>query len=154
MHTMSTHKLKAAQSDSKDKFYLRFPTKDCSRLQSQRRGGYFNNLQSCAAAYLISDEVAGFIAKDYNDGGLFFFDEDDKKNIRDNVRLEDESSKFQSFVAHLLHLGYDLAISPSKNSRILPWLEAAMQDTNTNVNDDETRLNPMPSVDEDSLDSV
>ena len=70
------------------------------------------------------------------------------------MRSADEDSKFQSFVAHLLHLGYDLAISPSKNSRILPWLEAAMQDTDTNVNanNDVTRLNPMPSVDEDSLD--
>ena len=66
------------------------------------------------------------------------------------MRSADESSKFQSFAAHLLHLGYDLAISPSKNSRILPWLEAAMK--NTNTNDDETRLNPMPPVEMPSVD--
>jgi hypothetical protein len=91
--------------------------------------GHFDNLQSCAAAYFDLTEVADFIASDYHTGGLFFFDEEDKNNRRDNVCGANNARKFQLMAERLLRLGYELAIAPSSNAFIVPWLHATMTET-------------------------
>jgi hypothetical protein len=122
---------KAGQSNPMGSFCLGYPTREGARAKSRQQKGHFDNLQSCAAAYFDLTEVADFIASDYRDGGLVFFEEEDKKNTRDNVRGVNDASKFQSMAAHVLHLGYELAIAPSSNAFIVPWLHAAMTETTT-----------------------
>ena len=63
-------------------------------------------------------EVTDFISSDYRDGGIIFFDEENKKNTRDNVRGAKNASKFQSMAVHLLNLGYELAIATTGVSAV------------------------------------
>jgi hypothetical protein len=93
--------------------------------------GHFENLQSCVAAYFDSTEVVNFIVSNYRDGRLFFFDKEDKRNVIDNVQGTNNTIKFQSMVAHLLHLGYELVIAPSNCTYIIPWLYALVMTKTT-----------------------
>ena len=90
---VAAHKSMAAKTKPKHDFHLHYPTEDCSRSKSRLRKGLFDSLQICAAAYFkpADDELAGFIAKDYGDGGLFFFSEEDKKRVREVMQGEDDS---------------------------------------------------------------
>ena len=156
-HTKFSYRIKVAESNPQlqDKFHLKYPTKDCNRSKSRQREGLFVNLQSCAAAYLDQNnkEVAGFIDKDFGDGGLFFLNEADRKNIRDSLQVAERSCKFQYMAMYLLHLGYDLSILQYKKSCMFPWLEALMQKANVSESNSVSSVNEEP-VDGSSYDDT
>jgi hypothetical protein len=126
---LAAREAEAGQSNPMGSLCLGYPTRDSPQAKSRQQMGHFDNLQSCAAAYFDLTEVADFIASDYRNGGLFFFDEEDKNNRRDNVCGANNARKFQLLAEHLLHLGYELAIAPSSNAFIVPWLHATMTET-------------------------
>jgi hypothetical protein len=66
----------AGQSNPMGSFCLGYPTRDGPRAKSRQQMGHFDNLQSCTAAH-FDLEVDDFIASDYCNGGLFFFDEEE-----------------------------------------------------------------------------
>jgi hypothetical protein len=82
---LAAREAEAGQSNPMGSFCLGYPTRDGPRANLRQQMGHFDNLQSCAAAYFDLTEVADFIASEYRDGGLVFFEEKDNKNIRHNV---------------------------------------------------------------------
>ena len=83
---LATREAKAGQSNQMSSFYLGYPTRDGPRANSWQQMGHFDNLQACVAAYF---DLAG---------ALFFFDEEDKKNIREKMQRANDASKFKSTV--------------------------------------------------------
>ena len=62
-------------------FYLRYPAKASVRATSSTRNGYFDNLcQYVALGFEVgNDEVGGKLAQELDCGGLFLFNEFEKK---------------------------------------------------------------------------
>ena len=75
-------------------------------------GGMFENLQQLVAAgFMPSDDNADEFAKDYAEGGLFFYTPEEKAAIlRTNFSGKLGKRKNFDMVAYLMELGYDLAI--------------------------------------------
>ena len=101
-------------------FYLRYPAKASVRSSSSSRNGHFDNLsQSVALGFeVVNDAAGGKLAEDYDNGGLFMFNEFEMKKI-DESKKEGRTTitlKRIDTIAYLIELAYDLAIiSPLYN---------------------------------------
>jgi hypothetical protein len=73
-------------------------------------------VQYVAVGYDVKCEVASYLNKGHDNGGIFVLDADDADNIKTSMKQNpNELYKFRSFLAYQMELGYDLALAPASN---------------------------------------
>jgi len=113
-------------------FYLRYPAKASVRASSSSRNGYFDNLcQYVALGFEVgNDEIGGKLAQDFEYGGLFLYNEFEKKKIDESNKAGRTTTvlKRNDMIAYLIELAYELAISPLDNISDSPGFESCLID--------------------------
>ena len=74
----------------------------------------------------FGDDVVstGLLSKDYDEGGIFFYSEEEKERIK-NIKFSGKvgEAKYMQMIAYLMELGYDVALSLMDNISGSPGFE-------------------------------
>ena len=123
------HKKGAESNTATSLFYRLFPSDISSRSSKRGVKGSFESLtQVIAAEFDRSNEVATYLDRDVDEGGLLLLADNEKKNIRTSMKNLKcrEITKFHHILAYQVELGYDLAISPDNNVSNSPGFESVL----------------------------
>ena len=123
------HLKKAKAKSATSRFYLRYPTKCSARSASTSRKGYFDNLtQYVALGFAVgNEEVNKVISSDFEEGGIFIYDNVNKRiNATNKAGRNTTALKRIDVIAYLIELVYDLAISPVDNVSENPGFESCL----------------------------
>ena len=109
-------------------FYNLFPSQKSIRSKVTNIEGYFEDLTQYVSAGFDGKQVAesGVFAKDYSEGGIFFYT-DMQKAFIEKAKFRGEKAnilKYSEMVGYLFEVAYDLAICPSNNVSRSPGFEA------------------------------
>ena len=124
------HLKKAKAKQSTSTFYLRYPTKCSARSNSASRKGFFDNLiQFVAIGFLVAnDEIDRKVSLEYEQGGIFLFNENEKKRINASNKAGRNTTALKriDMIAYLIEIAYDIAISPVHNVSDNPGFESCL----------------------------
>ncbi|KAL7536957.1 hypothetical protein ACHAXR_007505 [Thalassiosira sp. AJA248-18] len=119
---------KRAKSDRNDdgsRLYQCYPSIESVRSNNRARKGYWEHLTAYIGASFGDDVVStGLLSKDYDEGGIFFYSEEEKERIN-NTKFSGKvgEAKYMQMIAYLMELGYDVALSLMDNISGSPGFE-------------------------------
>ena len=124
---LRTHKQRAKsdRNDDGSRFYHCYLSSTSARSSNSAKDGLFEYLTAYIGASFVGDDsTAAVFAKDYDEGGIFFYTREEKEAVRrTNFSGKAGNKKFTEVVAYLFELGYDLALSLKNNVSDSPGFE-------------------------------
>ena len=123
-------KKKAKADHATSRFYLLYPTKSSSRSTSSSRRGYFDNLTQFVDIGFDerNDRTNEMVSKDFCEGGIFIYNEHDKKKINASNKAGRSTTALKRIdvIGYLIELAYDLCISQINNVSDNPGFESCL----------------------------
>ena len=124
---LHTHEARARsdRNDDDSRFYHEYPSELSARSSNKAKRGLFEYLKPHIAFFFHKDLAStGKFSKDYDDGGLFLYTEDNLDFIRrTSFSGKVGEHKFMQMVAYEFELGYDLALAIGLNISRSPVFE-------------------------------
>ena len=124
------HLKKARAKSATSRFYLRYPTKDSVRCNSNSRKGFFDNLtQYVGLGFEIGNEdIDTKLSSGLEEGGIFIFNENEKTRMDASKKAGRNTTALKRIdvIAYLIEMAYDLAISPINNVSESPGFESCL----------------------------
>jgi len=116
---------KSDRNDDDSDFYDRYPHSTSKRADDDGADGLFEDLvQYVGASFDPTNEVMAICQKDYGDGGIFFYTEEERELVRNvNFRGRTKDEGFMEMVGYLFELGYDVALDRRANVSLSPGFE-------------------------------
>ena len=117
-------KAKSDRNDDESLFYHLYPHSTSIRANNDSKNGIFEHLVPLIATSLSRDAaLAGLLSKDFSEGGIFFYTEEEKEYVRKCFPGRTEEEKFIQMAAYIFEFGYDLALALRHNVSESPGFE-------------------------------